>query len=153
MESVHDEPRILHFVLSHVDHNDRFTSRRREAKFSSWHSTLHDCGYESFPSVERNIPNMGRGEAKRIMNTSENGIRRRLGGTLNSCLSASRKFCPLGAIEVEKAVIGEKRVIKWIGKGGGGWGGFQRLEKLYERRGLIKREVDNLFYREGVIKG
>ena len=37
---------------------------------------------------------------------------------------------------------------------GGGWGGgFLRVEKLYERRGLIKREVDNLFYREGVIKG
>lgn len=36
---------------------------------------------------------------------------------------------------------------------GGGWGGFQRVEKLYERRGLIKREVDKLFYREGVIKG
>ena len=35
MESVHDEPWILHFVLSHVDHNDRFTSRRREVKFSS----------------------------------------------------------------------------------------------------------------------
>ena len=37
--------------------------------------------------------------------------------------------------------------------GGGGWGGFLRVEKLYERRGLIKTEVDNLFYREGVIKG
>ena len=36
---------------------------------------------------------------------------------------------------------------------GGGWGGFLRVEKLYERRGLIKREVDKLFYREGVIKG
>ena len=68
---------------------------------------------------------MGRGEAKRITNTSENGIRRRLGGTLNSCLSASRKFCPLGAIEVEKAVIGEKRVIKYREGGGGGGGAFR----------------------------